>query len=314
MAFRVTNEILRQPAGVMAGLLLVWLFSLGGCAGGGGAEEPSVAEAKVNVEGEAPPAPSAAAQADQPKDGTPTNIRVQAPAQRLVVRTGDVRVRADDVEAAATQAQALADRLGGYVSSSNLQQYSGNLVRRITLRVPSQSFDQLLTGVKALGNYVQNEQINALDVTEEFVDNESRLKARRAQEEQYLAVLRRANTVEEILQVQRHLADVREEIERTEGRQRYLQNQASLSTLNVEFYKDVPTTYDRPGFFTRVGRGVVEGWEVLLNLLVGIITLWPILLILAGIIWLILRAARRTKLKEEARRQQATRPPPPPAA
>ena len=77
-------------------------------------------------------------------------------------------------------------------------------------------------------------------MTEEYIDLEARLRAQRALEAQFLEIMKTANKVSDALEVQRELANVRSEIERVEGRRRFLENQSSLSTIKVVLQTPAP--------------------------------------------------------------------------
>ncbi len=94
----------------------------------------------------------------------------------------------------------------------------------MTIRVPSEKFDETLNEIRKNSNRVIVETVKGEDVTEEFIDIEARLKTKKALEEQFLEIMKRSNSVEEALNVQRELAEVRGEIEQIEGRKRFLEN------------------------------------------------------------------------------------------
>ena len=135
--------------------------------------------------------------------------------------------------------------------------------------------------------------------TEEFVDIESQLKSLRAQEEQYLSILDKAETVEDILSVTRQLDFVRSQIETIEGRKKYLENLTDLSTITVylsqEVRVDLPTSDWKP--LTNIKeafRAWVETLQWLLDAAVWIVLfMLPPALIIWLVVWLIVRYVRR---------------------
>ncbi|MDX2064009.1 MAG: DUF4349 domain-containing protein [Bacteroidia bacterium] len=274
---------------LVAPLLLVACSKTG--SGDGGNPSASYAEEA------APPPSGEAAAAKTAADGTPTQLasQSQAPARaRLVIYTGQLSLQVANVDSAAAAARRFVEAQGGYVGKQELNN-SGTYRQehRLVLRVPQQRFDATVAELEGLASYVESKQLDANDITEEFVDNEARLTALRATEAQYLEVLKQARSVEDILKVRDYLGRIREDIERYAGRQRYLSDQVALATLTVTFYKlrDLPT---EPGFtfWDKVGRGISNGWEGLLSLLVIVVTIWPLLVVLGGV-WAFVTYRRR---------------------
>ncbi|MGH9945759.1 MAG: DUF4349 domain-containing protein [Pyrinomonadaceae bacterium] len=142
----------------------------------------------------------------------------------------------------------------------------------MTLRVPSDRFTETLSEIRAASGRVISETVKGEDVTEEFIDIEARLKAKRALEQQFMEIMKRANTVDDALSVQGQLADVRGEIERIEGRMRFLQNQASLSTIKLRIQTAAVFSSNSAGFSYRLGESFGLGFDLALNFILGLVT------------------------------------------
>jgi hypothetical protein len=171
-----------------------------------------------------------------------TGAAEQAPAtssERKIIRNASLSIEVDSPSAVLPRMTSLAESLGGYVVSSEASQQEGtegvkpHEVVTAKLRVPARNFDEAIRQVRALGSRVTGEQVTGEDVTEEYIDLEARVRTQRALEGQYLEIMKSADTVAEALEVQKQLAEVRTEIERVEGRRRYLENQVSFSTITV---------------------------------------------------------------------------------
>lgn len=164
----------------------------------------------------------------------------------------------------------------------------------VVFRVPSGLFDATLQTLRGLGS-VSTEKITGQDVTEEYVDLEARLKAQHAVEEQYLAILKDAKSIPDILAVQEKLGEVRTEIERAEGRRRFLDNQTSLSTFTVHLAKHIEAVdASGPGFgasIRKAGRDAVDVAIAIINGAIRLIgVLAPLVLLLGLPVYLVVRA------------------------
>jgi hypothetical protein len=192
------------------------------------------------------------------------------PTTRLIVRTGQASIEVDSLEPAMTELRRVVQRAGGFVADASVQ--SGrNQLRQATLelKVPSTRFDELTEGLQPIGR-LEFVNVGAEDVSEEFVDLSARVANGRRLEERLVELLRsRTGKLQDVLSVERELARVREEIERMEGRLRYLKTSAQLSTLSVSLHEPVPIVATHgPGPIVEAFRAA---WRNFVGVLAGAI-------------------------------------------
>ena len=199
-----------------------------------------------------------------------------APSDRKIVRNAELNLEADSPEEAQRRITAIAELKGGFVvesqqSSSDIQSTSRDIVG-MTVRVPSDRFSEALDEIRNTATRVVVETVKGQDVTEEFIDIEAQLKAKKALEEQFMAIMKRADSVEDALDVQRQLADVRGEVERIEGRKRFLENQSSLSTIKIRVQTAKVFAASSAGFGTRLSDAFSSGFDVAMSFVLGVVT------------------------------------------
>jgi hypothetical protein len=159
--------------------------------------------------------------------------------ERKVVRTGYMTLEVDNVGDALADISKVARDMDGYVVSS--RKYENDNVRgSISIRVPSDRFEDALEQLRHLAIAVPDERTSSVDVTEEYIDLEARLHNLEVTEAQYQELMDQAETVEEILKVQDALSRVRTEIERIEGRLQYLERTTSMSLIEVSLQESQP--------------------------------------------------------------------------
>ncbi len=224
---------------------------------------------------------------------------------RRVIRTAELSVETDAPDVAARKLAGLAAARAGFVLSSETTRWNDSegaesVATTVVFRVPAGAFDDALAAVRALGTRVSSEKTTGQDVTEEYVDLEARIRAQRAVEEQYMLVLKDAKTIPDILAVQQKLGEVRSDIERTEGRRRYLESQTSLSTITVHLAHHIEAVdASGPGF----GRSLKQAGHDALTVAVAIVNgairvagvLLPVSVLLGAPVWLLIRALRRRR-------------------
>jgi hypothetical protein len=214
--------------------------------------------------------PSAPQQPPQPGQA-PSNVA-------MIIRTGSASIEVDSLEPAIAAVQQMATALGGIVGNTSLS--SGAYEVRsatIELRIPSARFDEALQGLEPIGK-VESVQSNAQDVGEEFVDITARVANAKRLEERLIALLaNRAGKLEEVLAVERELARIREEIERYEGRIRYLQTRVATSTLTITVHEARPLVSGSPGENV-IAEAFKRAWRNFVGFVAGLIASLGILI------------------------------------
>lgn len=271
--------LFRAPRG-LAAALTVALVVLAGC-------ERSSPVSAVGAVDMVQRAPSSEAMSEAPEAVAAPPVDT-ATARRIT--TGEATVEVARVDRARTALVAAVRRAGGYVGSEEAWDTETARSARLTLRLPASrtaAFDSTLNG---LGR-VTRRTTQVEDVTAQYVDLAARLKARRAVEMRYVDLLARAASIEDVVAVEEKLASVREEIEVAEGQIRLWDRQVAFSTLTVTL--EEPRAAAGRNVWGRIGDALADGWTFLEELLLGLIRLWPLLLIVPALLWVWRRRPRR---------------------
>jgi len=208
-------------------------------------------------------------------DGGGATIKDRAMVDAKIIRTGSLNLRVDDAAKRLEEAKTLAKQFNGFVASSNLVDNGGVKTGYITVRVPSDKYDSLVAECKKLAVLVLSESSDAEDVTAQFVDLEARLKSAKAEEAQYLDILKQAKTVEDTLKVTTALNEVRSRIEQMQGQLRYLTDRTDYSTLNISLTEETkiqaPTKTWKPLETLRQAvQGLIISLQGLVDFLIGL--------------------------------------------
>lgn len=158
---------------------------------------------------------------------------------RMVIYNAELSIEVKNFQDSMTQIEAKAANYGGYIVESNTYQdadeiYSGTIIAR----VPQDKFQAFLNDTEGLAVKVYNRTVNGEDITEEYIDLESRLKSKRVVEERLLEFMKKAEKTEDLLKISNDLATVQEEIEQIVGRMKYLENQSAFSTVTISLSED----------------------------------------------------------------------------
>jgi hypothetical protein len=237
------------------------------------------------------------------------------PATPMIIREGKATVRVDSLELAVAKVQQLATSLGGYVASTNVQTGSEN-AREATLelKIPAAKWDQAVGGLKPIGK-LESQETSSQDVGEEYVDVTARMQNARRLEERLVNLLAtRTGKLDDVLAVERELARVREEIERYEGRLRYLRARVGMSTLTVVLHEHYPVL--EPGQ-NPILSAFADAWRNFVGFLAALIAalgwLIPLVLVLGVLAWIFAWVVKRLTALRPPRHPGGWGPGAPPA-
>jgi hypothetical protein len=224
--------------------------------------------------------------------------------ERKIIRNAEIIIETDSPNVDQRKIAAIAEKHGGFVITSESREAQGNAqvasstIVTIVARVPAAQFGAAVEEIHGIGGRILREKISGQDVTEEYIDLEARIRTKRALEMQFLEIMKQARKVSDALEVQNQLAEVRTEIERLEGRRRFLENQAALSTITITLQTPAPivaatTSGFRRGVKMAFGDGMDLAAEIVLGVIRFVIVMIPVALLILLPCWLLFRWLRR---------------------
>lgn len=289
---------------VLGALILIALFiGSAGCASLGHASaqsarteayaSPSAADAKVSYSGNgavfigeqglAIPVPTSAPTSAPYASGSDSTT------DQKIIRTAYVTIEVNDVPGTMENLKTLATAGGGYLSSSSINRGSSDrMYASVVMRIPAAGFEQVMTQLKSVGT-VTSSQTSADDVTEEYVDLNARKTALKNQLDQFNKILAKATTVEDTLKVQVEIGKVQTELDRIEGRLKYLNDRIDLSTITVNLQEPEPigggVTHD---FNSVINEGISGFLGMIDTLIIIAFSVLP-LVVIGGVAYLVYR-------------------------
>lgn len=243
------------------------------------------------------PAPSADGQLSQALPPVPAVL------DRLLIRTITLTLGVEDVQASFHAVGRIAAEAGGMVTKASFNQEGERQMATITIRVPPDeaTVNRTLAQLRALvgeRGRILDESVSSNDVTEEYSDLEAQLRALRATEARLLALLEKAQRLEEILPLERELTNLRTQIDRLEGRRRLLERQTALATITVVLRElgalERPSGgWDPRRVFQEAAQAL--GWTLrdLLTVLIWLVVWLPVYAVPIAIFWWLRRRLTR---------------------
>jgi hypothetical protein len=249
---------------------------------GGSADAMGVVATKVSDESESsPPSPS-----------TP-NAPLPRPANLHIIRTADISLTVKKFQEAHDAIAREARAVGGFVADSNVTAYEDGADGTVSVRVPERFFEKVVERISALGK-LTSKKISAEDVSQEYVDLESRIRNLQREEARLLELINRASRLQDVLTIEQQLSRVRNDIEQATGRVRYLSNLTTLSTINVNLHQPgKPRPQPKPEGWSVVGQfksavaALVEIGKVVVTVAIYAIVFAPIYLVVLSFVFVV---------------------------
>ena len=211
----------------------------------------------------------------------------------MLVRTGQASLQVDSLEIGIARIREVARRTGAVIANTSME--GGKQQTRaasLELRIPSERFDEAVNGLAPIGK-LESVNVSVQDVGEEYVDVQARVANARRLEQRLVELLAtRTGKLADVLTVERELARVREQIERYEGRMRYLRTRASISTLSIGIHEPYPIVAEHPGE-RPIRDAFVQAWRNLVGVTAGVIASLGVILPLGILVVALVLVARR---------------------
>lgn len=215
-----------------------------------------------------------------------------------IIKNAQCRFKVTNLDSASTIAQGLIKEKMGYVADMKYTQNDYKLENKIIFKVPAASFESTINELTKLADFIDYKNISTTDVSDEYVDLQTRLITKKEVKKRYDQILRsKAKTVEEVLQTEEKLRILQEEIESAQGRLKLLSHKVGYSNIQLELYQTVeyreePVVYKKT-FSDKAGKGFENGWAIITTLLLILVNIWPLLIIAVATFFFYKRWSRR---------------------
>ncbi len=218
--------------------------------------------------------------------------------KKKIIKDGRMGINVQELESTKSKIDSLVAHYNGYYANEKLNNKHTATSYELKIRIPSKNFKKMIAGIENGNGEIKHKEINARDVTDQFIDLEIRLANKQNYLARYNDLLKKARTVKDILEIEERVRRIEEEIESTTGRLKYLSDLVSYSTLELEIYnpKD-QTSPPRDNFSNSIGNALSNGWHGFVDFIIFFVNIWPIWIIVSVMI-IILKKIRSRKKKK----------------
>lgn len=201
---------------------------------------------------------------------------------RKLIKEGFITMEVKNLQNSRSEIKKLTTEFNAYISNESQSENETRNEANFTIRIPFNSYEKVCEAIITKGVKIEVSNLTAVDITEEFIDIEARLKTKKALESRYLGLLSQTKNVSEIINIESELEKVRSDIESMENRIKLLGNQSSYSTLQLTIYE---IKNESPNIWRGVGQALAGGWMAMMKFALILIRLWPVLIGLVVILY-----------------------------
>jgi hypothetical protein len=217
---------------------------------------------------------------------------------KKIIKDGNISIKVKNVELAKKRMDAIVKTYDAYYENESFENYEYKTSYSLKVRVPSKQFESFLQASEKGEGEIITKNINARDVTEEYVDGEIRLNSKKLFRTRYNQLLEKAGKVDDILAIEENIRTLQEEIESQEGQLKFIDDQVSYSTLEIMLFTEKvlsKPTVSEDTFFQRFKTSLANGWNMLVNVVLWCIMQWPWLVVLMVLIVMVKVYLRRRR-------------------
>jgi len=226
---------------------------------------------------------------ETPKINTDTNQDWE----KKIIKTGDITLELTNYNTYNGSIRQSIKTYGAYIASEEQTQNDNRISNSIVIKVPVAQFEKLINSFNGTDIKVLEKKITSEDVTGEVVDTKARLEAKKQLRQRYLDLLKQAKNMKDVLDIEKEINDIQEDIESASGRVKYLDHQSAYSTINLTYFQYINGAGES-GFWGKTRVAFVEGISIFSSFILFLISVWPLLIIIV-IGWYLIRQWRKKR-------------------
>lgn len=230
------------------------------------------------------------------------NAKIPVVTERKLIKNGSISIEVREIKAEKIKIDSLLKKYQAYFDTETTNLYDNTTILTLVIRIPAHNFEKFISGIENDENKITNKEISTEDVTEQYIDLETRLQNKRKFMARYQELLKSAKTIKEMLEIQEKIRSLEEEIESVTGRLKYLSNQVSYSTLHLNITQENDFKYSpekRDSIFEKLKQSIIEGWFIFVDFLFILLYNWVFLILIFVGIYLFRKFRKKRKQKSE---------------
>jgi len=213
---------------------------------------------------------------------------------KKIIRTGNISLEAKDIKNTKRSIDAMVKKYQAYYEQDNISAGNSYTNYSLTVRIPAANFEGFLKELENGSDKITEKSMQANDVSMQYYDLSSRLKSKRIYLDRYQKMAGSAKSVKELLEIEEQIRKLQEDIDSNESMLRNLSGQVSYSTLSINIYYSVSGNISSPNSFgSKLKEAIGSGAALIVDMVIGLLSIWPIVVLLITGAVLFLRWKRK---------------------
>ena len=207
--------------------------------------------------------------------------------KKKIIKDGSLTIEVFDLEKTKDHIDSLVYSHDGYYSNENFYNEDSHTFYSLDIKLPTEKFEMFIIQIENGNGEILSKNIEARDVTDQFIDLETRLENKRNYLAKYNDLLNKAKTVKDIIEIKENIRKIEEEMQSTTGRLKYLNYQVDYSKISLSIFKAKKFKYEpigRDKFSESLKKSLSKGWFGFVDFLLFLIKIWPFWIIATGIL------------------------------
>ncbi len=222
--------------------------------------------------------------------------------KKKIIKDGRMGLKVSDLAKTKAKMDVLVKSQGGYYDSESLTNSDFESSYNLKVRIPGNNFEKFIAGIESEEGEILYKTIDARDVTDQFIDLETRLNTKRNYLIRYNELLKKAQAVKDILEIEEKVRGLEEEIDSTVGRLKYLSDQVDYSTLDLTITKEKDFKYkptNRDSFLEQLKQAISKGWFGFIDFILFLFNIWPFIIVAGFLIYIWKKFKLRLRLRRK---------------
>lgn len=250
-----------------------------------GTLDQTLAEPQQSLEKEQPPIPVGSPQQvmDTSKSTAPVSGQPSADWDKKIIKTATLKLEVKNFNSYSANIYSTVKQYGGYIAEESQNTSEEKLESILTIKVPVARFESMMNHLPGADEKIVERKITTEDVTGEVVDVKGRLETKKQMRQRYVDFFKQAKNMQEVLQVQGEIDELQESMESAASRVNYLTHQSAMSTIHLTFYQPLEGFKNggsTASYLSKIASAFLNGGKWLGNIIIEIISVWPVILFL----------------------------------
>ena len=249
---------------------------------------------EIEEKQESPGQPNEYADTTANYNGNQSQQQTATPSSRLLIKNATITLKTKHFSESEKQIRKVLKQQNAWLANEFYSDSDYEKALQFQIKVPAEKLEALMAALEMDGVEIEQKEVTTEDVTKTIIDNKGRIEAKKIIRQRYLDLLKDATNMTDVLQIQNEINRITEEMEVAAYTVAHLEEQTKYSTINLRLYEPIEGSTGK--VWSRLGEAFSNGYQTSISIVIGLISIWPLLLIAAAVNALIRRRIAKKRM------------------